>query len=298
MTPDMMQYLRSTDLYSLVRMLRAGTTQAILVVEGPSDSLTLTPHINKAETRIIPGYGRTSVEDAIRKAEQDQIPKVVGLADSDIDHLIPQVKTFTSANLVRTEHYDLEADIFYSDTVIDRLIMSLVHHDQIDAVLSARKLDNLSDTVTRFAQTVGHLRVESRKKGTELSLRELPLKGFIRAEKEPFDYAALAAMIKQKSKKTTLTVSQIKRRLAALSNIKRLSRRVCCGHDLLNILVGLLTRWWSAKLTYEGLCWSFRAALSVEDLKKLKIYADLDTWGKLNSREIWAVEPVQRISIT
>jgi hypothetical protein len=149
-------------------------------------------------------------------------------------------------------------------------------------------MSSLSDVVTRAAQTVGYLRVESCKNGTKLSLRELPLKGFIRAEDEYVDHSSLAAMIKHKSKNATMTTQQIQRRLITLSRVKKINRQVCCGHDLLNILTGILISWWSARVTYEGLCWSFRSALSIEDLKKLRIYMSLKAWGEVNSRPIWA----------
>src|SRR4051794_25498611 len=127
--------LNGTNLFALLLLLRSGTDQALLVVEGSSDSLTLAPHVDNSRTRLVPGYGRLSVEDAIQLSNGSSLTGVVGLADLDIDYLVGY-PTLVIPNLVRTSNYDLESDLLHVEGLVERIIYSNAERNLVDDSLA------------------------------------------------------------------------------------------------------------------------------------------------------------------
>lgn len=283
----MRQFLSSPDLFALVMLLRSGTSQTLLLVEGSTDSLCLTPHIDASDTRVVVGYGRDSVEEAVRKSDRRKISYVVGLVDADLDDYLNPGRVVNSVNIVRTMNYDLEADVLSVPGLVDRLVFSQAERDLVDSFMVSNSEGSVLEMTARLACNVGKLRLESGLNRNGLNLRELPLDQFLEASAPYFDFERLAAMIVSRSKNCTVTKKKI------VQDLKRIASDpvdfgLCCGHDLLRILRGALSIWWRTKLTYESIGRVLRAMVARSDLVSMQIYVDLEKWANRNGRSIWA----------
>jgi hypothetical protein len=283
----MRQFLSSPDLFALVTLLRSGTSQALLLVEGSTDSLCLTPHIDASDTRIVVGYGRNSVEEAVQKSDSHKVPHVVGLVDADLDDYLNPGRAVRSASIVRTTNYDLEADVLSIPGLVDRLVFSQAEKDLVDSFMASNSDGSVLEMAARLAYNVGKLRLDSGRNRYGLYLRELPLDQFLDASAPHLDHDRLAAIIVAKSRTSSLTKMQI---IRALKSITRdpVDFKLCCGHDLLRVLKGALSSWWRTKMTYESIGRVLRAMVARSDLMSMQIYIDLDEWAKRNGRSIWA----------
>jgi hypothetical protein len=269
-------------------MLRNGGQESLLVVEGESDSLTLTPHINMSKARIVVGYGRESVEEAIRLSDQNQLERVVAIADSDVDRHIPRVKTFSSPNLIRTQNYDLEADILFAENFFEHLLYSQASRETIEAFLVANGTQTALDTLVKLAGSIGMTRVKSVENGYGLMLRELPLGAFLLTNSTEFDFLALSAAIRSKSKHPKIDNRRLISLLKRSFHLKSIDLTICCGHDLVCLLAGALTKWWGVNVKYGEIARMLRAALSRETFTSMRVYIDVKRWSDDNSCTIWA----------
>ena len=283
----MRQCLTSADLFANVMLLRSGTNAALIIVEGSSDSRTLTPHIDASNTRIVVGFSKPAVEETLALCDTNSIPSVVALVDSDLENFTDAPGIVRSPNLVRTENYDLEADVFFAPGLSDRLIYAHVDRDHISQQMKAVGVNNIETWVTTLAAKFGSLRLTSAKNRLNLHLRELPLGNFVTIE-DGLDIQRLSAAIRQKSRHTTLTVPEISKLLNEALEAATYDRRMSCGHDILNIICGVLRRWSSNRVSYYGLSVTLRAALSRADLETLQVYADLQAWAQRTGNSIWA----------
>lgn len=279
--------LNGTNLYALLLLLRSGSNQALVVVEGPSDSLTLAPHLDRKAARPVVGYGRASVEEAMTLADST-LKGVVGLADLDIDHLVG-LTTLRLSNLVRSKHYDLEADIIFTEGIVDRIIYAYVDRSIVEAGLRIGGHDSPLSVVKDLSYPVGELRRVSRLNEFGLFLRELPLGVFITRDLQ-LNIEKLSHAIHQKSSHTSLTRDDVETLLKKADTVPKNVRNysVCCGHDMLSILGGLLTQWGARRVSYDETCAALRTTLSRGDLENLHVFKDLSEWARRNGERLWS----------
>jgi hypothetical protein len=281
----MMQGLTGDDLFATVLLLRAVDDRVIMLLEGDSDCKVLDPHIDPAGARYIPGYGKGAVVKAIRLVDQANVKKVVGIIDSDLDR--QRGTPHSSSNLITTEFHDLDAEIFFVESVTKRLVANVCDQEAVERYLSEVASSSVVELVTRIASDVGWLRLRNHSDELGLRIEGLPAAEAIDWSQGVVDRQALARIVISKSPNAAV-------RLDALLELweRELAERevdvlVCNGHDLLAILAALARKKFSCNFGKKALAVMLHVGLSCSEFMETHVFRRVEDWAARHGAAVW-----------
>ncbi|MEU7479951.1 hypothetical protein AB0A63_28435 [Lentzea sp. NPDC042327] len=279
--------LTGEDVFSEIFLLRGNSDKTIIVVEGPSDLRTFELHVDEDQVELVVGHDRPRVQRAIDIVDKTEVPKVVGVVDSDLDRFFGADPDSLSANLIATEYYDLESDLFFWSDVADRVIRAYASVSSLRQKPDGCDANKPTDMIVKLCLVVGALRLISQLHSYNLMLRELPLGACIDRKIPSYRYTELAALIKSKSKASVKSDSEIEILLTACAASGWNDLRSCCGHDLISILTGALDVWWGNRVSKENVRNALRVAVDLSQFKKMKVGRLLAEWAAVNNAKVW-----------
>ncbi len=285
----MRERLTSDDLFSYILMLRPVSNRIILLIEGDADYTALRTHVNQVDVNPIPGYGKGIIEPAMALVNSHKIPNVIALLDKDFGDLFP--KEASEPNIFYTDHYDLDATIFFSGKVCERMAYSFGNIDQINSLLSDLDCPDLAIAATNLAMAVGVLRFISVRERIHLRLREFPLGEVVRDDCRSVDLEALVTLaLRRESNRQTARpreiVTQMQVELAKISN----PYAYCSGHDLARALSVLLRKRGGVSLRPDIIEKALRGAFNCSEIRATRLYSDLAIWARHQNKNMWSCD--------
>jgi hypothetical protein len=282
----MRERLTADDLYSYILILRPVNRRIILVIEGDSDYTALRSHLDESEVTVIPGYGKPIIEPAMDLVNDNNIPNVIALLDRDFGSLLPGRPP--KANVFLTDRYDLDATIFFSGSICERMAYSLGDREQIKDLLSDLDCSELTRAAANLAMVVGILRFISIRDGLNLKLRDFPLGEVVRDDCRSVDIEQLATLALKRvdnplPKRPRELVLEIQAVAAQVSD----PYAYCSGHDLGRALSVMLRKRGGVSLKPEIIERILRGAFGCTEMRGTQVYSEMARWANPQNRRIW-----------
>lgn len=290
----MRERLTADDLYSYILILRPLNRRVILIIEGDSDYAALRTHLDESEVNVIPGYGKGVIEPAMALVNDNAIPNVIALLDRDFGSLIPNV--VEQPNVFLTDMYDLDATIFFSGEICERVAYNLGDPDQVKDLISDLDCADIARAAANLAMIVGVARLISLRDGLQLGLRDFPLGEVIRDDCRSVDVEAFATLALRRT-----SVPQPKRPQELVEEIHAEVLRIedpyayCSGHDLARALSVMLRKRGGVSLKPEMIERVLRGAFSCADIRATQVYSEMARWAQQLNRRIWACDSVRSL---
>lgn len=274
----MRENLTGDDLYSYIILLQSeNSRKKYLLCEGESDCAVLDPHLVEGACETIPGYGSNSVVDAIRIATQQQTKGVAALIDRDWAKDDQKISPLAA----QTDHYDIDATIFYSGNVCRRVVSTHCNRDAVRGFLSSGGWDSPIQPATALAFPIGVLRKLNQEQGWGIRCADTPFDdvAFPDASGIDIEKAVLSAI--KRSKKPRVNEADA-RAISTEVTEEMLSitdpATHCCGHDLNSALSFLMRRkWGGGGINKRSVEKAMRAAFSCAELTSTKFHAGLSS---------------------
>jgi hypothetical protein len=235
------QVITSSGIANRARMLRderefkTGSIPACLLIEGDTDEPLYHNLVNQAACLVVKARGKDKVIQALRLLETDlTFTGVLAVVDADFDFL--EGKSQVEANLIRTDTHDLET-LLVASPAFEKLLRALLFPDRLsDVDIVAAKVRS---TVVELGRPIAYLRWASLKNGTHLSFKDLTYSAFVLFNPVRLDLNRLVKQVRENSA-CSKTEVQLWTESAALESSSHDPWKLCCGHDLINILVLIL----------------------------------------------------------
>lgn len=282
----MRERLTADDLFSYILILRPVDKRIFFLLEGDSDYAALRAHIDESEVNVIPGYGKGIIEPAMSLVNSHAVPNVVALLDQDFGALLPG--SVAQSNIFITDHYDLDATIFFSSDLCDRMAFNFGDGDQIKSLISDLGCVDLARASANLALAIGVLRYISVRDGLRLNLRDFPIGEVVRDDCRSLDMEALASLALKKgpqppSKRTQELVIEIRGEMARVTN----PYSYCSGHDLARALSVILRKRGGVSLKPDTVERALRGAFGCAEIRATRVYSELTTWAQQADRRMW-----------
>lgn len=281
----MQELLTPDDVFSHVLLLRSADERLILLVEGPTDCAVIDPHIERSAAQTIPGYGKATVIGVVTRANEKVVPRVAGLVDGDFD---PVASNPYPANVFATDLYDIDAEVFFSAGVVERVSHSFGDRSRIRKHLESEGAAAVTDMIVPGAAAMGALRLVSLRDALGLCVRSLPVREFLdmRSGKCRVDLLVKASV--DRTKTCRLSCEEICRRVEeVLESAGESMQSLCSGHDLAAVLACLARARWKASLGADQAEKAMRAALSCDGFAVFPFVVALARWANERQTAIW-----------
>jgi hypothetical protein len=286
----MRERLTADDLFSHILILRPVDKRIFLLLEGDSDHAALRAHIDESEINVIPGYGKGIIEPAMSLVNNHAVPKVAALLDRDFGTLLSG--STVQSNVFFTDRYDLDATIFFSSDLCDRMAFNFGDGDLIKGLISDLGCSDLASASANLALAVGVLRLISVRDGLRLNLREFPIGEAVRADCRSVDLEALASLALKKGpqsqpKRPRELVAEIRTEMASVTE----PYAYCSGHDLARALSVILRKRGNAFLKPDTVERALRSAFGCAEIRATRMYTELAVWAQQIGKRIWTCDP-------
>jgi hypothetical protein len=281
----MQRWLTGDDLANEIGMLRAALdARAFVLLEGPNDCRALDPHIDEASAMSFAAHGKRNAERAIELLEARGFEHVLAVLDRDwVDMLDPPL---SSANVVYTDDYDLDATVMLAGTVLERLVSALSDRDRREAHLSSVGLD-AEHLALQLAGPIGLLRFLSRRDGHELRCEDFPVHEAIASTRASVDIQQICVIAVARAVRPNIAASAAGVFLTAELENQTDLRAYCCGHDLAAVL-SVLVRHWGGSASRSMLEAVSRAAFGCADLATTSLFAAVRDWAQSVDVSVWS----------
>ena len=257
----------------MMRMLHEG---AFLVVEGVSDVRFWTTRRHDT-CELVDGEGKPNVVGAVHRLDTAGIRGILGIVDDDYDSLMGT--SHTARNLVATDAHDLEC-LLCRSPALDSVLAEFGIPRKIQEFEEAAGVDVRSGLLDRTT-VFGRLRWAAIRHNLDIDFRAIHISRFIDSNTWTVDGDELVRAVSNGGSPPAYDV--LKGRIAELPDADpwRLAR----GHAMIEILRIGLMRVLGTLPTSKGtedIARILRAAISLEDLQRTSLYADMRTWESAN----------------
>lgn len=281
----MNEHLDGDTLYASILMMQNGGEKSyIILVEGPEDCGLIDPHLDSAVCFTEIGHGKKAVLEAMRLVKKNQIEGVFAVVDRDFDDPANLKEGCSSISV--SEAYDLHSELFFeSPEIVDRLLAN--HTERTKAQSAIRLLPQpVPEVVIDICFPVGAVRLASTSRAWGVNLSKFPTNDLVSAYfKGELDNVCCTVAI-SRSPNISVTETDILAEIdAARGNDAVQPRGVCCGHDLASALASLFRRW-GGKSGSDAIARSIRSATDCESFKRLSVFRDIETWGKIEGQPL------------
>ena len=215
-----------------IRLKRQVHKGAFLVVEGRDDRLFMQSFTSPVGCKIEVGGGRGNVLEIIKVLEEENLPGIIGLVDSDFNRIdTPQI---SAPNMVMPEHHDLETMLLCSPA-LNRVLAEFGSHNKLQGFE-----EEVLDALIKRALPIGLLRLFSHRSGLGLRFDGLNYSKCIKQSTFQISISGLINEVKNRSQRQNLPFEQLENGMQDMANAHNDPLEVCNGSDLVEILlVGL-----------------------------------------------------------
>jgi RNase P protein component len=229
----MKQYVNAHDIANTIRMTRSRFKGSFLIVEGDSDARMYRRFSDKSSCRVIPALGKTNALGAMTILNEDAVPGVLAVVDSDfwrLDDDVPETD-----NVLITDTHDLETMILNSPA-LDIALEEFGSDRRIKRVSGT-----VRDLILRAVLPLGYVRwlAGSGQEKAGFQFRHMSFASFVVAGTGTLeiDLDRLLVEVTPRSHGEKVDRAAIKRRVRKLiSDSAHDPWQVCRGHDMITIL--------------------------------------------------------------
>ena len=273
-----------------IKMMRMVHDGAFLVLEGVND-VRFWRTRRHYTCELVDGEGKLNVVGAVDRLDAEDIAGVLGIVDDDYDSLMGVSRT--TRNLLATDVHDLEC-LLCRSPALDNVLAEFGIPWKIQEFEETAGVDVRSGLLDRTT-VFGRLRWAARRHGLDIGFDAIHVRRFVDSDTWTVDGDELARVAS--SGGSPHDFDMLKRRIAELPFAD--PWRVAHGHDMIEILrIGLMRVLGTlpASKGTEDIARVLRAAISLQELQKTKLYADMRIWGKANAYPVLPTEEA-RVSV-
>ncbi|KZB60093.1 DUF4435 domain-containing protein [Thalassospira sp. MCCC 1A02491] len=220
-------YLEAQDVAQQIRMERSGgATSSFFVLEGRNDQRTLYTFVDDEHCEIVIAGKKENVVGAIQILDEEGIPGVVGLIDTDAVGA-----DYQSENLIDTGVRDMDVIVFLSEA-FDRFIFERADPDKLKA-FEEKSGKTLRRKVLDACVPIGclwlvryHMQVDLKFKGLKYN--------FVDEDDLSIDESALLNDVLDQSC-SGIDRSEVERRYKIIRRQPFSAEDICRGHDLAEV---------------------------------------------------------------
>lgn len=282
----MREYITGVRVATTIHMLKQiGQAKNFLVVEGDSDKRFFLKFIDSEFCHIESAENKDNVLEALTILNAQKAAGVLGVVDADfwnIDNVKPNVK-----NVLLTDTHDLETLLLQS-SALEQILAE--YSDKWDlAVFEKGHGKDIRRILLDNANIIGCVRMFSIKKNMKFDFKELEFAKFVDEKNLQVD---INLLIKEllKTKREKYDVGEMVMDIKRILDKKYDDWQICCGHDMVKILLIGFKRIFGAtnskKLSKGSIEGSLRLAYSEEEFVSTKLYISVKEWETKNNRYI------------
>jgi len=263
-----------------IRMKCVYNTGPFMLVEGSSDVTFFSCHTRINIENIIPSFGWGNVTEAIAILESEGYNSIIGVIDLDYRGVIeyPDLPN----NVVFTDSHDIETMMFCSPA----FIKVLKQKSSIKKIqLYPNGMSGVKKKILNLSQPIGILRFYSQFRGNIYSFNNIDMHKFIDSKLLLFTtHRFLSHLRGIHSKNSSINEDTLKNATSEFKKIPALRNhfRLCCGHDLMEIMsIGLKSLWGSynsREISGSSLEKSFILAYSHEMFRRSNLFKEMNSW--------------------
>ena len=255
-----------------IKMMQMVHDGAFLLVEGVSDARFWRPRRHHS-CELVNGEGKPNVVGAVGRLDDDDVLGVLGIVDDDYDSLMGI--SHASGNLVATDAHDLEC-LLCRSSALEGVLAEFGVARKIRAFERAAGVDVRGSLLER-AMVFGVLRWAAARFDLDIDFKAIRVPRFIDIDTWSVDGDGLLHAVSKDG--SSHDCDTLERRIKELPSAD--PWRVTHGHDMIEILrLGLMRVLGTlpANQGPEDIARVLRAAMSPEELRSTRLYADMRTW--------------------
>jgi hypothetical protein len=277
----MLEFQTADEVANYIRMMRSSYNGTIIIVEGKTDVLIYRRLLNGGLCTTIPANNKENAIDALDIIEQGNYTGVLAIVDSDfwrIDGNYP-----SKENLFATDTHDLES-LIISSNALEKVLAEYgdeVRIGELEKPIRQILLEN--------ALPIGLIRWISlpHKKNLCINFKEMRFFEFIDYSTFNIDLDRLIEQIKTGFPVTHNETQVSKHEIIALMNQENDLWQICCGHDLVKILLfglrNIFGNYAGLNINLERLDSLLRVAYEESHFRTTHLFASLIAWETRNS---------------
>lgn len=278
------------SLYALFLMLRKNDVRVLFAVEGAADVSTLHGHIDRKTCLPIPGYSKPAVLKAMDLVRVNGMSRVIALVDAD--HASDADRSDETIGIFSTSMNDLDAEIFFTPTLADRVAYNYAQPARLDALLDGRGIENVADAVVELVGPIAALQVISQRNRYGFDLHKFPYNAVIGVQPGTEEYLRAVVRLVSKISKNDLPSEDV-----LLDDLQAELRRqaengtlriFCRGHDLLAALAAICRYRCQGTGSVAQIQKSVRSSMSCHDLATKDFYMEILRWSSERKDTVWS----------
>lgn len=287
----MKNYINQYTVANEVRMKRSQYTGAFLIVEGDTDARFYKNFINNDKCRIIVSHSKQNAVGALDILEKGNFDGLLVLVDADfwtLNNEIPSIQ-----NLLLTDTHDMET-LLLKSPALEKVLNEFALEDKLGLFTKQLRKD-IRKILLESGAPIGYLRWFSLRENLSLKFKDLAFVEFINQSTLETNISKLIKTVKSNSKMWELNEREIQKKMEELRDDTHDLWYVCCGHDLIYILVIGLRKIFgiqkSKDIKTEILEKSLRLAYERSYFYTTQLYKSIRQWEKTNTHfQILAIE--------
>jgi len=263
-----------------IHMKCVETKGPFILVEGSSDVLFFSCQMTVEIENILPAFGWERLVDAMIILQADGLVNVLGIIDLDYRGIV--ASTGLPTDIFVTDSHDIETMMFGSPA-FEKVLRQKSSIKKVKTYTSGG--GDIKSKILDLGRRIGSLRFYSQFIEEHYSFEKLDIGKFI--DRSSLDFSDLKCISHIRGispKNSRIPNDMLARALAESENIAALSDscRLCCGHDLMEILaIGLKSIWGSydsREISGKSIEESFRLAYSHEMFCVSNLFQQIDDW--------------------
>lgn len=285
----MRDLLTPADVANEISMLISSGQNAVLAVEGITDSRLYSKFCNNDHVMIVVAHSKSNVRRAVDECwNKRNLNTVIGIVDADLDRIRGKKRTPPVFN---TDYRDLEIMMLASPAIDDLLAE---YADPVALDTFTEEYGPVFDAVISACYPIGLMMYISEKYKLSLNFRDLKFDNFIDARSLGIDLDELLAEIIYCTKGSCISKKELLK--IAKSEISRDHDPLdyARGHDAVDVLlIGLKANFGSfnAKNLKSGeLSGAIRLAFSDTYFARTNLYSRTCKWSKEHGFQLWLLD--------
>lgn len=274
----------SEEIANEIRMRSVYYTGPFLLVEGSSDVTFFSHHMTIEIENIIPAFGWENLAEAMIILQKEGLVRILVVIDLDYRGIVATPSL--PANAVTTDSHDLETMMF-SSNAFQKVLRQKSSSHKVKLYPSGSR--GIKKTILKLASSIGCLRYYSQLKGKQYSFDEMDIEKFVDRSAMSFSDSRFVSHLRGISPSNNSMPNHIlKNALAETKKVPILSNpyRLCCGHDMMEIMaIGLKSLWGSyssRELTGQALEGLFMLAYSHQMFRATDLFRQMSDWFEDN----------------
>lgn len=272
--------MMAIEIANEVRMRSSTHNGPFLLVEGCDDSKFFAHQFGKYQIALIPSFGWENVLEAIRILENDNRTDTLGIIDLDYRDIVGEIPV--STNIVVTDTHSIETMMFAS-SAFHKILKERASEDKV--INYPDGIEGIREKVLELGKPIGSLRFYSYKQNARFAFEGMNIEKFVSKKTLAFSLQIFLKHLQGIHPNNRRINEQLfQQALAEIENLTVLKDRyrLCCGHDLMEILATGLKYFWGThnSKTISGTILQelFRLAYSKEDFCASRLYHNIKIW--------------------